>query len=85
MLEGLQQREWATGTLGFPQQEGNLAKRAFISPTWPHGSSRTRPTYGKASRARVPSLASRTLEAHLGSLEAHVTRQGAGGGLAAVA
>lgn len=71
--------------LGFPQRDGNLAKRALISPTWPHGSLRTRATYGKASCAQVPSLASRTLEAHLGSLEAHVTRQGVGGGLAAVA
>lgn len=52
----------------------------LLSPHTAHRISGTSGTHGKASGAHVPSLARCALEAHLGSLEAHVTKQGAGQG-----
>lgn len=57
-----------------------LGNVALISRPGPTGL--PEPTYREASRARVPALTGRTLETHVGGLEAQTTGQGAGEGRA---
>lgn len=63
--------------MAFPPRTGAW-RRGYCLPTRPRDSN-SGDTYGKASGARVPSLTSRALEAHGGSLEPVSQSRGRGG------